>query len=249
MAQIAAGRLVGRTEADVAREVRERLLAEGHDEATFAIVGSGPNSASPHHEASDRVIGAGEPIVLDIGGVLGGYGSDTTRTLWVTGGDPAKGPDERFRHLFAVLAGGPGRGDPIGPSRDRLRGRRRGRPATDRGRRLRRGVLPSDRSRHRPRGPRGAVHHRRQPRAAAGGDGLLGRAGDLPARRVRRPDRGHRGLRSRRSASRSTSRPRELLRRRRLRRRFAGSGSVRAACGIIGRRDVPDACRQPSEIA
>ena len=101
--QIAAGRLVGRTEADVAREVRERLIAEGHETAQFAIVGSGPNSASPHHEASERVIRAGEPIVLDIGGTLGGYGSDMTRTLWVTGGDPAKGPDERFRHLFGVL--------------------------------------------------------------------------------------------------------------------------------------------------
>lgn len=103
VAQIAAGRLVGRTEADVGGEVRERLVAEGHDEALFAIVGSGPNSASPHHEASDRVIGAGEPIVLDIGGMLGGYGSDITRTLWVTGGDPARGPDERFGHLFGVL--------------------------------------------------------------------------------------------------------------------------------------------------
>lgn len=103
VARIAGGPLVGRSEADVAREVREQLILEGHEEAHFAIVGSGPNSASPHHEASERVIRAGEPIVLDIGGTLGGYGSDITRTLWVTGGDDALGPDERFRHLFAVL--------------------------------------------------------------------------------------------------------------------------------------------------
>jgi Xaa-Pro aminopeptidase len=103
VAQIAAGRLVGRTEADVAEEVHARLRAEGHELAMFAIVASGPNSASPHHEASERVIQAGEPIVLDIGGVLEGYCSDTTRTLWVTGGDEANGPDEAFRHLFGVL--------------------------------------------------------------------------------------------------------------------------------------------------
>jgi Xaa-Pro aminopeptidase len=103
VAAISAGRLVGRTEADVAREVRERLVAEGHETAQFAIVASGPNAASPHHDASDRVIAAGEPIVLDIGGTLGGYGSDTTRTLWVTGGDEARGPDDRFRRLYDVL--------------------------------------------------------------------------------------------------------------------------------------------------
>ena len=38
-------------------EVRERLVDEGHDEAAFAIVASGPNSASPHHAPGDRVIG------------------------------------------------------------------------------------------------------------------------------------------------------------------------------------------------
>jgi Xaa-Pro aminopeptidase len=103
VAQIAAGRLIGRAEADVAREVRERLVAEGHETAEFAIVGSGPNSASPHHAASARLIQTGEPIVLDIGGVLGGYASDTTRTLWVTGGDPANGPDAPFRRFFDVL--------------------------------------------------------------------------------------------------------------------------------------------------
>ena len=100
---IVAGRLVGRTEADVSREVRELLVREGHDRADFAIVGSGPNSASPHHEASERVIGPGEPIVLDIGGPLGGYGSDTTRMIWVTGGDPGAGPPADFLAAFEVL--------------------------------------------------------------------------------------------------------------------------------------------------
>jgi len=100
VARIAAGRLVGRTEADVAREVRDRLVEAGHDAAAFAVVGSGPNSASPHHSASDRVIGPGDPIVLDIGGTMDGYYSDITRTLWVTGGDPAMAPDPAFLKIF-----------------------------------------------------------------------------------------------------------------------------------------------------
>ncbi|HVQ21759.1 MAG TPA: M24 family metallopeptidase, partial [Candidatus Saccharimonadia bacterium] len=40
-------------------------------------------------------------IVLDIGGVLQGYCSDTTRTLWVTGG--AERPDADFLARYAVL--------------------------------------------------------------------------------------------------------------------------------------------------
>ena len=100
---IANGRLVGRTEAEVAREVRERLLAEGHEVSEFSIVASGPNSASPHHDAGERVIQGGEPIVVDIGGQVEGYGSDITRTLWVTGGDATAGPDPEFLRLYEVL--------------------------------------------------------------------------------------------------------------------------------------------------
>ena len=100
---IARGRLVDRTEAEVAREVRDRLVDEGHDSAEFAIVGSGPNSASPHHAASDRRIGPDEPIVLDIGGPLSGYGSDVTRTLWVTGGESTGGPPAQFVGAYDVL--------------------------------------------------------------------------------------------------------------------------------------------------
>jgi Xaa-Pro aminopeptidase len=101
--RIAAGRLVGRTEADVSREVRERLVDEGHESASFAIVASGPNSASPHHEPGDRTIQPGDPIVLDIGGVRQGYCSDVTRTLWVTGGDPDGEPAAEFLAIFGLV--------------------------------------------------------------------------------------------------------------------------------------------------
>ncbi|MEX2547034.1 MAG: Xaa-Pro peptidase family protein [Chloroflexota bacterium] len=99
---VANGRLLGRTEADIAAEVRERLVAEGHDEAAFWIVASGPNSASPHHEPGERVAQAGEPLLLDIGGRIEGYGSDITRTFWVTG-DAGTGPTDEFRNLYDVL--------------------------------------------------------------------------------------------------------------------------------------------------
>jgi len=102
VAAIAAGPLVGRTESDVSREVRDRLVTEGHDEASFWIVASGPNSASPHHHPGDRRIEPGDPVVLDIGGTIAGYGSDITRTLWVTG-DRGREPDPAFRALYATL--------------------------------------------------------------------------------------------------------------------------------------------------
>ncbi|MDQ2688939.1 MAG: aminopeptidase P family protein [Chloroflexota bacterium] len=97
MLAITTERLSGRTELEVARRIRELLIEAGHDEAGFAIVASGPNSASPHHEAGDRTIEPGDAIVLDIGGTLGGYSSDTSRTAFV--GEP---PAE-FAALFAVL--------------------------------------------------------------------------------------------------------------------------------------------------
>jgi Xaa-Pro aminopeptidase len=89
--------LSGRTEADVSHRISELLLEAGHDTADFAIVGSGPNSASPHHEPGQRVIQAGDAVVLDIGGTRGDYCSDTTRTAFV-GAPP---PD--FVALYEVL--------------------------------------------------------------------------------------------------------------------------------------------------
>jgi len=78
----------GRREADVAADLADALRRHGHRTADFTIVGSGPNGASPHHEAGERVIANGDAVVLDFGGHLDGYYSDITRTVFV--GEPPK---------------------------------------------------------------------------------------------------------------------------------------------------------------
>jgi Xaa-Pro aminopeptidase len=79
----------GRTEAEVGRDIAELIIEEGHQEVNFVIVASGPNGASPHHETADRVLTAGDGVVVDIGGTLDGYCSDCTRDYVV--GDPPEG--------------------------------------------------------------------------------------------------------------------------------------------------------------
>lgn len=79
----------GRTEREVAADIAEAIVAEGHRTVEFVIVGSGPNGADPHHEVSDRVIADGDIVVVDIGGAVpSGYNSDSTRTYVVGTPDP-----------------------------------------------------------------------------------------------------------------------------------------------------------------
>jgi Xaa-Pro aminopeptidase len=79
----------GRTEADVAADIAEAIVAEGHSEVAFIIVGSGPHGADPHHECSDRELRAGDIVVVDIGGPCEpGYNSDATRTYSIGEPDP-----------------------------------------------------------------------------------------------------------------------------------------------------------------
>ena len=87
----------GRTEEEVGRDIAEAMLAAGHDAIDFVIVGSGPNGASPHHETSDRVIQAGDAVVVDIGGPVDGWFSDCTR-CYVVGEEP-----EGYAEAYAVL--------------------------------------------------------------------------------------------------------------------------------------------------
>jgi Xaa-Pro aminopeptidase len=80
----------GRKEAEVASDLASLLRKHGHSQVDFTSVGSGPNGANPHHEAGERVISPGDVVVLDFGGIKDGYGSDTTRTVFVGDEPPAE---------------------------------------------------------------------------------------------------------------------------------------------------------------
>jgi Xaa-Pro aminopeptidase len=104
-AQLQAGDipLLGQSEAAISADIGRRLRAEGHARVNFAIVATGPNAASPHHEPGDRTARAGDVVLCDFGGTMpageagAGYCSDITRCVYL--GEP---PAE-FRDLYAVL--------------------------------------------------------------------------------------------------------------------------------------------------
>jgi Xaa-Pro aminopeptidase len=88
----------GRTELEVAADIGDAIIEEGHAQVDFAIVASGPNAASPHHAPADRVLRRGDVVVVDIGGTMpSGYCSDCTRT-YAIGAPPAD-----FAEYYAVL--------------------------------------------------------------------------------------------------------------------------------------------------
>ncbi|NOT24918.1 MAG: aminopeptidase P family protein [Acidobacteria bacterium] len=90
----------GQSERAVAAVLEAALRDVGFERPSFdTIVASGPNSALPHYRAGDRILSAGDLVVLDFGGVLDGYCSDLTRTVSV--GPPS--PDAR-RLYDAVYA-------------------------------------------------------------------------------------------------------------------------------------------------
>jgi D-alanyl-D-alanine dipeptidase len=87
----------GRSEEDVAHDLANLLVRNGHARADFTIVASGPNAASPHHEPGGRTILPHDAVVMDFGGELSGYLSDTTRTVVLTE------PPEGFERAYAAV--------------------------------------------------------------------------------------------------------------------------------------------------
>ena len=87
----------GVSEADVAARCQEVLL-RAHTTSPFGVqVASGPRSADPHAQTSDRRMEPGDLVWIDLGAVVEGYCADITRTIGV--GEPP----EALRRALAVV--------------------------------------------------------------------------------------------------------------------------------------------------
>ncbi len=72
------------SERDFAAQLDHKMLSLGSEGLSFdTIVASGPNSAKPHHQPTDRLFVAGDLVIIDFGAKIDGYGSDMTRTYVV----------------------------------------------------------------------------------------------------------------------------------------------------------------------
>jgi Xaa-Pro aminopeptidase len=88
------------TESQFAAQLDHAMRQFGAEDRAFeTIVASGENSAKPHARPSDRVIRAGDPVVVDFGAMFDGYRSDMTRTFCV-GGEPTG----ELASVFEVVA-------------------------------------------------------------------------------------------------------------------------------------------------
>ncbi len=88
----------GMSEQQIAWELEKFMRDNGSQTLPFEIiVASGPNSALPHAQPSQRAIRYGEPIVIDMGAKFEGYCSDLSRTICLGT------PDETFQKIYDIV--------------------------------------------------------------------------------------------------------------------------------------------------
>jgi Xaa-Pro aminopeptidase len=90
----------GVTERAVAWELEKFMRESGAEDVAFdIIVASGPHSALPHHHPGERVLQAGDIIIVDLGAQVDGYKSDLTRTFYL-----GESPEDAFWSIYNTVA-------------------------------------------------------------------------------------------------------------------------------------------------
>ena len=175
----------GLTEQEVAARLVYELLRRGARKVSFdPIVAAGANGSMPHAVPGETVIQKGMFVTMDFGCVYDGYCSDMTRTVAV--GQPTQEMERVYETVLAAQKAG------IAAARAGMPGREldaAARKVIDGG-----GLWGLFHPQLRPLpgtgDPRVPQRLPRRDRAAPRGDGDLRRAGDLPARPLRRAHRG-----------------------------------------------------------
>jgi len=177
----------GRTERQVAADLRRFCEAQGLEEGFGAQVGAGPDGAQAHLPPSDRAIRRGEPVMIDFWAAYQGYYCDCSRTLHV---GP---PSAEFQEVFAIMREA---------NHAALAAVRPGVRCQSIDRAARQVIAAAGYEEHffhrlglrryRHRDPRGAIHGGGKRDAPGTGDDLHQRAGHLSPRPVRLPYRGRR---------------------------------------------------------
>lgn len=95
----------GATEREIALEGEFLMRRAGAEEVAFdTIVASGPRSALPHAETTDRALEPGDLVVIDLGARLRSYCSDMTRTFAVKSASPRQ--QELYRLVYTAQRAG-----------------------------------------------------------------------------------------------------------------------------------------------
>jgi Xaa-Pro aminopeptidase len=90
----------GMTEKEIAWETEKLMREKGSQSLPFAvIVASGKNTALPHAQPTTKKVNKGEPVMIDIGARVEGYGSDLTRTICLGT------PDDKFKKIYDIVLG------------------------------------------------------------------------------------------------------------------------------------------------
>ena len=90
----------GWTEKQVAWEIEKYAREHGAEFMSFpTIVAAGPHGAMPHAQPTDYTIQKGDPVVIDMGVIVGGYCSDLTRTIVCGGGQGS----DKFRQVYDIV--------------------------------------------------------------------------------------------------------------------------------------------------
>ena len=91
----------GVTERAIQIEMETAFFRNGGDRVAYStIVAAGSNSAVLHFAPTERVVRAGDPVLIDAGAEVGRYASDITRTYRAPGGDSGF-----FHDLYRVVLG------------------------------------------------------------------------------------------------------------------------------------------------